>query len=334
MKRGTIALFVMCSCFMILTLGAGRASGQNQPPAAVIDSIGPNPAQLGEAVGFAGHGEDPDVGDSIIAYNWRSDLDGFLNAGSSFATSALSVGNHMIYFMVMDDDSLWSQEDSAALEIFEPGPLAAAVDIDPNSLNLRSRGRWITCYIELPEGYDVNDIDVASVRFEGSLPPAEKPYGVGDEDEDEIPDLMVKFARAEAGSLLTVGDSVEVTVSGMVLGETFLGTDVIKVFMPGHHAGGDTTVRKLRVRQNYPNPFNPDTRIAFSITHASDVKVEIFNILGQMVNTLLDGHLEAGEHFVEWNGQGSNGQPLAGGIYFYRLTAGDITETRKMLLLR
>ena len=334
MRKGTVVLLVTVCCFMMVALGAGGVSAQNQPPTAFIDSIGPNPAQLGEAVGFAGHGEDPDVGDSIIAYNWRSGIDGFLNAGASFTTSALSAGNHMIYFMVMDNDSLQSQEDSAALEVFEPGPLTATIDIDPNSLNLRSHGRWITCYIELPEGYDVNDIDVASVRFEGSLPAAEKPCGVGDEDEDGIPDLMVKFARAEAGSLLAVGDSVEVTISGMVLSETFWGTDVIRVFMPGHHAEGDTTGRKLRVRQNYPNPFNPDTKIAFSVAHACDVKVEIFNMLGQRVKTLLDGRLEAGEHIVEWDGRGTSGKSLSAGLYFCRLTAAGMTETRKMVLLR
>lgn len=333
MRRKRIALLAMVCCLVMVIMGASVVSGQNQPPTAFIDSIGPNPAQLGEEVGFAGHGEDPDVGDSIIAYNWRSDLDGFLNAGSSFTMSALSTGDHMIYFMVMDNDSLWSQEDSAALEVFEPGPLVATIDVDPNSLNLRSRGRWITCYIELPEGYNVNDIDLASVRFENTLPAEERPYGVDDEDEDGIADLMVKFNRAAAGSLLTMGDSVEVTVSGMVLGEMFAGTDIIRVFMPGH-GPSDSLTCKLRVKQNYPNPFNPDTKIAFSVTHASDVKVEIFNVLGQRVKTLLDGRLEAGQHIVEWDGRSASGKLLSAGIYFYHLTADGMTETRKMILLR
>ena len=256
--------------------------------------------------------------ENLKLWHWDPDV------GWTDCTTWVDTENNIIYGEV------------TSLSVFVVGEplITATFDVDPDTINLKSKGKWITCYIELPEEYDVNDIDVASVRFEGSLPAAEKPYGVGDEDQDEIPDLMVKFARAGVGSLLAWGDSVEVTVSGAVLGETFSGTDIIRVFMPGRHAERDSTVRKLRVRQNYPNPFNLDTKIAFNITHTSNVKVEIFNILGQRVNTLLDGHLEAGEHTVEWDGQGSNGQPLAGGIYFYRLTAGDMIETIKMILLR
>jgi len=81
--------------------------------------------------------------------------------------------------------------------------------------------------------------------------------------------------------------------------------------------------------QNYPNPFNPTTGISFTLPQASDVKLEIYNIMGQRVAALVDGHLEAGEHVVQWNAS-----DVASGVYFYRLHAGEFTETRKMMLLK
>lgn len=73
--------------------------------------------------------------------------------------------------------------------------LTATTNIDPDTLNLKSKGKYITCYIELPEGYDVNDIDVSTVMLNDTIPAKSHPTGIGDEDEDGIPDLMVKFSR-------------------------------------------------------------------------------------------------------------------------------------------
>ncbi len=81
--------------------------------------------------------------------------------------------------------------------------------------------------------------------------------------------------------------------------------------------------------QNHPNPFNLSTLIDFSISGADHVKLEIFNVLGQKVATLIDAHLDAGFHRITWNADEMNT-----GIYFYRLDTGDLTETKRMLLLK
>lgn len=83
---------------------------------------------------------------------------------------------------------------------------------------------------------------------------------------------------------------------------------------------------------NYPNPFNPTTVISYSLPKADKVKLEIFNILGQSIKVLVDGHQEAGLHRVEWNSE-ANGS-LASGIYLYKLTAGEFAETKKMMLVK
>jgi len=86
--------------------------------------------------------------------------------------------------------------------------------------------------------------------------------------------------------------------------------------------------------QNFPNPFNPLTEISFSLPRASDVTFEIYNITGQKVATLVNGALEAGEHTVQWDSRDESGNSVASGIYLYRLTAGEFTDTKKMILLK
>jgi len=90
----------------------------------------------------------------------------------------------------------------------------------------------------------------------------------------------------------------------------------------------------LTLSQNFPNPFNPVTKIAFTLPRDADVKLEIFDILGRSVKTLVEERLVAGEHEKEWDGKNSDGHPAASGIYFYRISTDTETSVRKMLLLK
>ena len=86
---------------------------------------------------------------------------------------------------------------------------------------------------------------------------------------------------------------------------------------------------------NYPNPFNPATTIKYSLPQAADVKLIVYNVLGQPVRTLIAEHQSAGRYTVEWDATNDNGHSLSTGMYFYRLAAGgEFLETRKMLLLK
>jgi hypothetical protein len=88
------------------------------------------------------------------------------------------------------------------------------------------------------------------------------------------------------------------------------------------------------LHQNYPNPFNPETDIQYQIPDAGRVELIVYNVLGQSICTLVDGHREAGMYTVRWFGTDNAGRALSSGIYFYRLMAGDFTDVRKMVLLK
>lgn len=86
--------------------------------------------------------------------------------------------------------------------------------------------------------------------------------------------------------------------------------------------------------QNYPNPFNAETTIRFSTPSWGQVELKIYNMLGQLVRTVVDANLPAGDHQTIWNGTDDQNRALASGIYFYRLQAGGVREVRRMVLLR
>jgi hypothetical protein len=88
------------------------------------------------------------------------------------------------------------------------------------------------------------------------------------------------------------------------------------------------------VAQNYPNPFNPTTTINYQVPQVSDVKLVVYNILGQKVRTLVNDRMEPGYHSVVWDGRNEDGRTVASGIYIYRFEANEFTKTLKLMLLK
>jgi hypothetical protein len=86
---------------------------------------------------------------------------------------------------------------------------------------------------------------------------------------------------------------------------------------------------EIRLFQNYPNPYNPTTKIRYQIPTTGLVSLRVYNLLGEVVATLVNVEKSAGNYYVEFIASG-----LPSGIYFYRLQAGNFVETRKMILLK
>jgi len=114
-------------------------------------------------------------------------------------------------------------------------PTPGAVNIDPDVVNLKSHGNYLTAYIEVDGGFDVADIDLGTVFLNGVIPAESSPTAIGDDDDDGVPDLMVKFDRqaAIANVPLLVGDQPLDVTWLMSDGTPFIGQDTVKVIKPG-----------------------------------------------------------------------------------------------------
>ncbi len=91
---------------------------------------------------------------------------------------------------------------------------------------------------------------------------------------------------------------------------------------------------KNSLSQNYPNPFNPQTTIAFSLKDRGHVKIDVYNVNGELVRTLLDETRAAGSDHVRWDGRNNANQPVSSGVYFYKLVTNNFSQTKKMVLLK
>jgi hypothetical protein len=102
----------------------------------------------------------------------------------------------------------------------------------------------------------------------------------------------------------------------------------------GIEAGDNEIPAIFTLKQNYPNPFNPSTTIQYTITQKAPVRLTIYNIQGQNVADLVNEHQPAGTYNIEWDGKDRYGKEVASGVYMYRLIAGNLAGSKKMMLVR
>ncbi len=100
------------------------------------------------------------------------------------------------------------------------------------------------------------------------------------------------------------------------------------------NAGNSSQPASFELAQNFPNPFNPETTISFRMERPAFAELEIYNLKGERIRTLVSTSLPAGTHVVRWNGTDDRGTRLASGVYTYRLKAGEVVKARTMLLLK
>ena len=97
---------------------------------------------------------------------------------------------------------------------------------------------------------------------------------------------------------------------------------------------GSALPDEFALHPNFPNPFNPATRIIYDLAEASDVRLEIYDLMGRNIKTLVNRTQGAGRHFISWNGDDHAGNQVGAGVYLYKLHAGNKIFTRKMILMK
>jgi len=169
-----------------------------------------------------------DMGNVIeLAYLWGMEDSNVFVVGVYL--SDIEPSSEAIDCAVADPRSSWDwMPDTGYFTCQLISAITASVGVHPEALNLKSRGKWIMGYIELPEDYDVNDINVSTIMLNDTIPAELHPTEIGDYDADGILDLMVKFDRVEVMALLSVGEAT-LTITGEVSGIPFEGSVTIRV---------------------------------------------------------------------------------------------------------
>lgn len=214
----------------------------------------------------------------------------------------------------------------------------------------------VYCYIGNPlvqavGNFDVSMIDRRSILLNSTVPVS----GGSEQILPEYPGfdgqvLRVGFDKREALLSLGLGEKgssseyeiYRVAVKGRMPEEEcwFYGFTFIKV--AGEPAKIPDVTPKTQhqtpdafgLSQNHPNPFNPETEISYDLPNDACVNLTILNILGQKVKTLVDEFQDAGHKTVHWNGKDEGGNKVSSGTYFYRIQAGDHSQTKKMVLVK
>jgi hypothetical protein len=142
----------------------------------------------------------------------------------------------------------------------------------------------------------------------------------------EIDTCCVTPANHLEGTALDANNRVFFDVHPGVI--TITGSDVRSL------GTGGNVPTTYALEQNYPNPFNASTVVRFSIPHDGRVRLEVFDVLGRKVRTLVDDVKPLGLYAVDWDGTDNSGTPVSTGVYFYRIQTADYSKTRSMLLLK
>jgi hypothetical protein len=237
----------------------------------------------------------------------------------------------------------------AGFDVVPPPFIRATVDVYPKTLNLKSKGKDITSYVELPEGYEPEAIDLATVLFEHTIGALLEPTSVGDHDLDGVPDRMIKFPRGEVVAMLgdltapyepapnrpdvgATGGAAQVmavTVSGRLMdGTEFSGVDSIHVINPCPH------VHARRAMDVVSVPGSTTGVIRLDLDVSTHLRVEIYDVTGKPVRTLVEESLPPGRHDLIWDGKTDDGSNVVPGAYFVRCTAGAKVGTSKVVIVR
>jgi FlgD Ig-like domain len=150
------------------------------------------------------------------------------------------------------------------------------------------------------------------------------------------------------GGLISTGGGSILSIPISAVGEKFDGDGEISLMLAQFDAGVTSNIdggvlspqailpKAFALSQNYPNPFNPSTTIAFDIPadKETQVRLNVYNIRGQLVRTLVNETMDEGSYKIEWNGKDNSGRFVASGVYFYRIQADEFSKTRKMVILK
>jgi hypothetical protein len=188
-------------------------------------------------------------------------------------------------------------------------------------------------------GYDPNGFDLRNCLFVGTKPPdASDPSNLSANSSFFMNMANHNYRLSSASPAIDAGDDIVEVTDDYNGNPRYSGSYDVGAFEYNSSSGiddpGETGLKDFYLHPNYPNPFNPTTYIVFDTGQLAAVHLEIFDIVGNRIRTLVDDMLPAGQHHLQWDGRDAGGRFVVSGIYFYRLKVDHSSQTRKMHFLR
>jgi hypothetical protein len=144
----------------------------------------------------------------------------------------------------------------------------------------------------------------------------------------------LSVAAPEAGTWTFLVDGFTVWNGEPEEYKLYANEDILPKSTPPAEQITATVPIKFGLEQNYPNPFNPSTKIAYQVAAPTEVKIQIYDLNGKLVRTLISEYKQPGSYTAIWNGRDRRGQIVASGVYLYRLTAGDFVDQKRMAFVK
>ena len=255
--------------------------------------------------------EEPGVGET----NWDNIPGWSVDApaiDSGVATNSVATDGAFVAWLDSDDGVLWQL---TAYTIQAGDALTLKADV---------RNSWQTTTFDLMLYYDNNGTRVPVARTTGDFKGT-----VG----QSLAEFSVTYS---AGTSAAVGHLLGVAVENTSIPNSFIEMDNFRL-----NRTNITSVKTKEdqpevfvLEQSYPNPFNPETTISYQLPQPSEVKIEVYNLMGQYIATLVDSSQESGQYSVQWNGKDFRGQQSPSGVYFVQMVAGSFMQVERMTLLR
>jgi len=260
---------------------------------------------------YAGYVLDWDVAMSDSHDSYDDDFTGSMTIMVSHPVLAVMVPVKISYMLDDDGDAGKSPGIVAMATLAEMGNTATHVSLDISVSDPESAEEIVDIMMtetDSPDATTASDYVTGQFISAGDLEPGDSlsfaTVLMAANDTSEFKDILDDALNLLIGELLAIEDETDVLPS------------------------------EFSLSQNYPNPFNPVTQIQYMLPQGSNVNLSIYNILGQEVITLVNRFEDPGFKQVTWNGKNSSGQMMGGGVYIYRIQAGEYTSTMKMLLLK
>ena len=268
--------------------------------------------------------------------------------------------NGQTYFEIFKDTFDWT-DGSISLAQFAGKPVLLELVADPGETTICDSAFWADLHITAAPNPDanldgrINVLDLILVASSFGEQPPSNPQA--DTNKDGVVNLLDLVFVAEhlsqnaaAPSQLALIKSIPSSAKEIIAAQRAL-TELeampnkshgvrLSIELLRHYLSiADRNVLETKLLLNYPNPFNPDTWIPYQLSEGSTVTVKIYDVTGSLIRTVNVGHKSVGyyltrERAVYWDGRNEKGERVSSGVYFYTLSAGDYTETRRMVVVK